>query len=220
MKPKTVNGMPVPYDMPFEQLKTMLLSSDMQEFCLSCEALSELDNKEAYEALKPYLFHKDKYRRLYVLKVIFKNSLAREELLPELEKAVLSEDIHFVNAGLRVALRYGLPVSQEMVRSAVKKHFEELWDALEILSCLDVSEENFVFLAELLKRAERSHQAEVICDILCKKYAPTDHEKIFDLLSASKYEKLRLQAVKWGLEYGLDVSAFENDKNGHIRKLF
>ena len=220
MKSKTVNGMPVPYDLPFEKLETMILSSDMQEFCLSCEALSEIDNHESYEVLKPYLFDKDKYRRLYVLKVIFKNSFAREELLLELEKAVLSEDIHFVNAGLLVALQHGLFIAQETVRTAVKKHFAELWEALEILSCLDVSEENFAFLTELLRRAKHSYQAEIIGDILCEKYAPTYHEKIFALLVGGKHEKLRLRAVKLGLEYGLDVSALENDKNGHIRKLF
>lgn len=120
MRYESVNGSYVPYDLPFDNIKDMLKSPIMKEFCLACEALSENKSKEAYEALKPYMFDKDKYRRLYVLKVIFKNPYA-QELVFELENVLLSNDILFVEAGLFVVKDYNIKVLENILKEAITK---------------------------------------------------------------------------------------------------
>lgn len=68
MKKELFNGNAIPYDLSFEELNRMLFSDDMTEFCLACEALSCRDDSESFNALKSFLKHPDKYRRLYAMK--------------------------------------------------------------------------------------------------------------------------------------------------------
>ena len=61
MRLEYLNGSIVPYDLSFDELVNMLHSSTMKDFCLACEALSEIKSQEAYKVLKQYLYDKDPY---------------------------------------------------------------------------------------------------------------------------------------------------------------
>ncbi|MCQ2430092.1 MAG: hypothetical protein MJ192_07160 [Clostridia bacterium] len=62
MRKELLNGTPVPYDLPFDELVRMLGSEKMADFCAACESLADRGDDESYRAVKAYLGHKDKYR--------------------------------------------------------------------------------------------------------------------------------------------------------------
>ncbi|MBQ4112685.1 MAG: hypothetical protein IJD38_07805, partial [Clostridia bacterium] len=68
-----INGHPVPHGLPKEELYGLLASDSMTDFVTACEALSALPDEETCDRMGAYLTHPDKYRRLAVLKVIFRN---------------------------------------------------------------------------------------------------------------------------------------------------
>ena len=111
MKKEILNGTRIPYDLSVEELSKMLSSPIMQDFSLACEALSYKNDNAAYEAMKNYINDKDKYRRLYILKTIFRHPNA-VELVDFLESAITSEDFLFVENGLLVISEYKITVSR------------------------------------------------------------------------------------------------------------
>ena len=122
MKKEILNGTPIPYDLPIEDLKAMMSSAVMKDFSLACEALSYKDDPEAYRIMKSYINDKDKYRRLYVLKTVFRHPEAAE-LIGFLEKTVASDDLLFVEHGLSVVSDYNIRISDGLLLSTVCKHF-------------------------------------------------------------------------------------------------
>lgn len=218
MRYESVNGSVVPYDLPFEKLKEMLYSPIMKSFCLACEALSENTSEEAYKALKPFIFDKDKYRRLYVLKVIFKNPFA-QELINELEKALLSDDIIFVEAGLFIVKGYNVRVKENILKESIIKNFDSLSYSLSSISVFEISRENFDFIVKLYDKSSDSVKFEIISETLYYFYGKLYSQEVFDLISNSKNDKARYYAAKLAVDCGFDVAQFKNDKNGHIRKL-
>ena len=91
MKKEMLNGTRIPYELSVEELNKMLSSPIMNDFSLACAALSYKNDVAAYEAMKNHINDKDKYRRLYILKTIFRHPNA-VELVDFLESAILSED--------------------------------------------------------------------------------------------------------------------------------
>ena len=218
MRLEYLNGSIVPYDLSFDELVNMLHSSTMKDFCLACEALSEIKSQEAYKVLKQYLYDKDKYKRLYVLKIIFKNSLA-VELTEELEKALLSDDILFVEAGLFIVKEYNVRVKENILKEAIIKNFDSLSYSLSSISVFEASRENFDFIVKLYEKSNESVKFEIISETLYYSYGKLYSQEIFDLISNSKNDKARYYAAKLAIDCGFDITQFQNDKNGHIRKL-
>ena len=105
MRKEILNGTLIPYDLPIEELKIMMSSSVMKDFSLACEALSYKSEPEAYQIMKSYIGTEDQYRRLYILKTIFRHSEAAE-LSDFLENAIASKDVLFVENGLTVVSEY------------------------------------------------------------------------------------------------------------------
>lgn len=68
---KIVNGGIIPTDIPLDKLTYMMESSEMKIFVVACEALLLNGSHEAYELLKEYIACRDRYRRRYVLSVIY-----------------------------------------------------------------------------------------------------------------------------------------------------
>ena len=125
MKKEILNGTPIPYELETKELTVMLSSPDMKQFSLACEALSHKDEIEAYDALKAHLNDKDKYRRLCVLKTIFRHGVA-VELVGVLENAIASGDFLFVRNGLEVVCEYGIAVDGELILAACKRWLPDL----------------------------------------------------------------------------------------------
>ncbi len=212
----SINGRQVPYDLPKEELFSLLSSESMSDFTVACEALSVLPDEDVCDRLGVYLTSPDKYRRLAVLKVIFRNPYA-VKFKPALEEATLSEDSLFAENGLRVAYEYRMPLSETAILIATRRHIRTLYapDALDLLT---VSEGNFQALTEIFAACVTSLQQEVLSDILARKYGETHAAELFALFSVSKYPKTRRQAVKLGLRFGFDLTALQNDPDGHVRK--
>ena len=180
MKKEILNGTPIPYDLPIEDLKAMMSSAVMKDFSLACEALSYKDDPEAYRIMKSYINDKDKYRRLYVLKTIFRHPEA-VELIEFLEKAVASDDFLFVEHGLSVVSDYNIRISDGLLLSTVCKHFSNLgYAASRSLRMLSVSDDHYARLVELFKQEKRCHQKELVGEILIEKYLPQKAEELFD----------------------------------------
>lgn len=101
MKKEMLNGDMIPYDLSVGELEVMMTSAVMKDFTLACEALSYKNDPEAYRIMKFYINDNDKYRRIYILKTIFRHREA-VELFDFLENAIASED--FFVCGKRVMI--------------------------------------------------------------------------------------------------------------------
>lgn len=217
MKKELLNGVEIPYDKPIEELKELLFSPNMKNFSLACEALSYSDSAEAYALLKSFIDHKDKYRRLYVLKTIFRLTYSAE-LVPYLEKTITSDDLLFVKAALDVISEHRVKVSEVILRTTVSKHLNKLGLELYALTILEDGDENYRYLTEIFEGSKDCLKKEIICDFLQEKYLPEKAEELFDLFKKDKFAKIRLEAIKLGKKCGFDVSGFLSDTDGHVRK--
>ena len=218
MKKEILNGTRIPYELSIEELCKMLSSPIMKDFSLACEALSYKNDDAAYEAMKYYINDKDKYRRLYILKTIFRH-LNAVELVDFLENAITSEDFLFVENGLIVISEYKIKVNDSLLLSVVDKHLPKLYTAIRSLNTLEICEENYTKLIALFTRAEQCSQKEFIGEVLVDNYLPSKSKELFELFSCDKFAKVRLFAVKIAKIYGYDFSIFLSDEDGHIRDL-
>ncbi len=218
MKKEILNGTRIPYELSVEELSKMLSSPIMKDFSLACEALSYKNDVAAYEAMKSYINDKDKYRRLYILKTIFRHPNA-VELVCFLENAINSEDLLFVENGLIVISEYKIKVPDSLVISAIHKHLPKLYTAICSLTTLDISEENYSKLTVLFLKAEQCVQKEIIGEVLTDNYLTSKSKELFELFSRDKFAKIRLLAIKIAKNYGYNLSVFLSDIDGHVRNL-
>ena len=195
------NGFPIPYHLSIAQLAIMCNSNKMPDFAVACEALTQQKNHAAYEILKSHIHDKDKYRRLYVLKKIFRMPYA-SELAEEVENAVMSDDVLFVSTGLSIAYKYNIPLPENAIKSAIDKHYNNLYDEHKILNLLSVNENNYSFLCNLLCKAAGSIQQEIAAEVLFKNYQSIHAPDLFVIFSQSKNPKVRRFAVLLGREFG------------------
>lgn len=217
MRAETLNGKPIPYDLPVEELKKLISSPVMNDFSLACEALSYNNTPEAYKIMKSYINDKDKYRRLYILKTIFRHPESAE-LVGLLENALASDDFLFVRSGLHVVADYGIKVSESLLFSAIIRNLSNLYTEIRAINVLEVNEDNYIKLIEIFKKAESCSQKEFIGDVLIEKYLPAKAKELFLLFGRDKFSKIRLCAVQIGKLYGFDVGQFLTDIDGHVRR--
>jgi hypothetical protein len=118
----------------------MIASPEMKDFTVACDELSYMDSDEAFEIMRPYLDHKDKYRRLYVLKTIFRHPKAAD-ISYYLEEAILSSDKLFVENGLLTVGRFGIKIPEEIIWFGVENS-DLYYNDLMALKLLDTSAEN------------------------------------------------------------------------------
>lgn len=218
MKKEILNGTRIPYELSIEELRKMLSSPDMKDFSLACEALSYKNDDAAYEAMKYCINDKDKYRRLYILKTIFRHSNAAE-LVDFLENAITSDDFLFVENGLIVISEYKIKVSDSLLLSVIDKHLPKIYTAMRSLTTLEACEDNYTKLVSLFTRAEQCSQKEFVGDILVNKYLPSKSKELFELFSRDKFAKIRLLAIKIAKEYSYDLLIFLSDMDSHVRNL-
>ena len=217
MKKELLNGVGIPYDKPIEELKELLFSPNMKNFSLACEALSYSDSEEAYELLKSFINHKDKYRRLYVLKTIFRTPYSAE-LIPCLESSIVSDDLMFVKAALDVIAEHKIKVSEDILRNTISKHLNKLGLELYSLTVLENNSKNYRYLTEIFSESKDCLKKEIICDFLQEMYLPKKADELFELFKNDKFAQIRLEALKLGKEFGFDISQFLTDTDGHVRK--
>ncbi len=218
MRVEKINGVTVPYNKSITELENMLETGDMSEFVVACEALSYKTEEKAFDLLKSYITHKDKYKRLCILKTVFRHPMA-EQLKDFLESSILSDDILFSENGLKVAYDNKIRVSEQVILIAVSKHLQNIYcTSLYVLKFLAKNEENYFKLVELFKKSVECGQKEILGEILIKKYLTEKAKELFDLFSVDSFAKIRLLALKIGKEYNFDISELCNDADGHVRK--
>jgi hypothetical protein len=215
MKKEILYGIKIPYDAPIDELRSMMASDDMKSFSLACEALSYRHSTESYEIMRKYLYHKDKYRRLYVLKTIFRHSEA-EELVVDLESAILSDDKLFFENGLIIIAEMGVKVSEEALWSAVERNFDALgYHPMFALKTLPASDKNYNRLVVAFKRGE-CYQKIIIANILKEKYLPGKARELFELLAADGFAEVRLCAMELAENFKFDNSRIINKMGERI----
>ena len=217
MKKELLNGSPIPYDLPIEELRAMMSSPVMKDFSLACEALSHKNASEAYQIMKAYINDKDKYRRLYVLNTIFRYPEA-VELVNFLENAIASDDFLFVEHGLTVVSDYGIKVSEPLLLAAVRNHCDKLSVAVGALKTLAINESNFEEIKRIFTFCTKCLQKEVLGKTLCEGYLPQKAKELFELFRRDTFAKIRWIAFEIGKRYGFDTKDFLLDTDGHIRK--
>lgn len=191
MRTEMINGIPVPYDLSVDELEVLLISGDMSDFVVACEALSYRSDERAYQILKKYITDQDKYKRLCVLKTIFRHPMALQSK-SFLEDCIVSDDFLFVHNGLSVVGQYEIEVSEKAMLSAVLKHLSDLHCTdLYALKILSTSGENFLNLTKVFKRSKKCGQKEVIGEILLEKYSRSHAEELCALFSLDKFLKIR-----------------------------
>lgn len=217
MRAEKINGIPVPYNLTIEELEEMLSTADMGGFVVACEALSYKTEKKAFELLKSYITHKDKYKRLCILKTIFRHPSAAQ-VKKFLEDSILSDDILFAENGLKIVYEYKIEMPEQVLFVAIFKHLPDLYcTSLYVLQNIVENEINFSKLVELFKQSHVCGQKQVLSNILCSKFLSEKAEELFLLFSEDSYSKLRLLAVRIGKEYSFDISKFYEDSDGHVR---
>ena len=217
MRKELLNGTPIPYHLNIDDLKTLMASAEMKDFSLACEALSYHQDPQAYAIMKSCLDNKDKYRRLYILKTIFRHAQAKE-LAPFLEEAIASDDFLFVSNGLLAAADYHITISESLLFSAAMRHLPKLDMELCALKSTDATESNYQKLTGLFEKSITSSQKEILSGILTQKYLPTKARDLFDIFSKDASPKARLCAVHIGKAYGFDIAPLAADTDGHVRK--
>ena len=217
VKKEILNGILIPHDLPTEELDKMMSSPIMQDFSLACEALSYKNDPEAYRIMKFHIDNKDKYRRLYVLKTIFRHPEA-VELIDYIEKAIASDDFLFIENGLLIVSEYDIKVSESLLVSVVKKYCDRLYTAVGALKTLEKNNENFERIVEVFTLCAKCAQRETLSELLCDKYLPEKSKELFGLFSKDTFASVRLIGVKIGKQYGFDTSNFLLDVDGHVRK--
>jgi len=187
----------------------------------ACEEPAAREEREAYELLKKYTAHKDKYKRLYVLKTIFRHPAAAEELIPWLEENIASGEKWFCDNSLAIVGELGIKINREILLSAVERElkYPYAYNPIKALSSLEASEENFRAILALFEKAAGNYQKEFLAEIVCEKYLPEKAEEIFELFAASDFAKVRIIAARIGRKYGFDLEKLKFDKNGHVRKI-
>ena len=191
-----INGKPVPYDLSVDELVALLTTGDMSDFTVACEALSYQIEDRAFALLKSYMADRDKYKRLCVLKTIFRHPKA-VQLKAFLEECLLSDDALFVHNGLSVVGVHRIEISEQAVLSAVLKHLPDLHcTELYALGILRISDENFQNMIRIFKCANACGQKEIIGEILLEKYSHSHAEELCALFSVDNFSKIRLLAKK------------------------
>ncbi len=218
MKKSTLNGVPIPYGLPIDELSRMLSSTAMSDFALACEALSYKSEYEAYRLLSQHESDRDKYRRLYVLKTIFRHPSAGASS-DFLEASLLSDDSLFVENALTVIAENKIKVTESLLLSVVKKHLPKLYINIRSLSTLDINDKNYNELTTLFKNAKQCVQRELIGEVLIEGYLPSKAKELFELFRRDGFAKIRMYALKIASEHGYNVSEFLADIDGHVRKL-
>ena len=218
MKFEALNGVKIPYESSIKELGVLLDSSVMSDFTLACEALSYKRDDAAYQLMKQHIKDRDKYRRLYILKTIFRHPRA-VELLDFLEGALLSDDPLFVRNALNVISEHRIKVSEALLISVVKANLSDLYFNVRALSTLDISDENYRELTSLFKEATKCGQREIIGEVLCEGYLPAKASELIELFRHDKFAKIRLSALKIAKEHGYNLTEFLSDIDGHVRGL-
>jgi hypothetical protein len=218
VRKEILNGAPIPYDAPIEKLKKLLSSPSMKDFSLSCEALSYSNNPEAYDIMLSHIDDKDKYRRLYILKTIFRHPHA-VELIDRIEAALTSDDPLFVRTALIVIATHNIKVSDALLLSTVAHNLPELCTELQALHALAPSEENYLRLTGLFNKAITCSQKEYIGEVLSSQYLPAKASDLFELFRQNPFAKIRILSLNLGKRYGFDISDFLHDSDGHVRKM-
>lgn len=216
MKKSTMNGRRIPYELSFDELKKLCLSSHGMDFALACEAIASVETSEAYQFLKSFLSDKDKYRRLNVLEVIFGYPDSKE-LYPLLIKYLQSEDILFVRRAAEIISKTPISVPDTALTTTLEKYPND--DVIYlIIRKLSKNNENFDFLTQLFHKTEKCSCQETIAEFLVSAFGGTKPKEIFDLLRKSPFGKIRCVSLKHGFENHYNLSCFESDADGHVKK--
>ena len=212
-----LNGKTIPYDAPLPVLEEMLHDSQMQNYCLACEALSWRSDEESFRLLSKQLNDRDRWRRLYAFQVIYRSHYAAS-LVPYAVQQLLSDDIPFVKAALRNIEAYDLPCPEVAIKQTIEKYYDILYDEMKLLLCLETSEENYSYLVELFRREGACLKQEIVADVLLAQYEDLHPEELFALLADSRYAKQRAKAVRLAKRHGFDCTRLRTDPDGHVRK--
>ena len=218
MKKEILNGTPIPYELPIEELEKMLSSPIMKDFSLACEALSYKSDPKAYQIMKSHINSKDKYRRLYILKTIYRHPEA-VELADFLESAITCDDFMFIENGLIIVSDYSIKVPERLLITTVKKYCDDLYTTVGALKTLEINNENFEEITKIFTACSKCAQKEVLGEILCNGYLPQKSKELFELFKKDKFAKIRLLGLEIAKNYGFDVDDFLSDPDGHVRKV-
>ena len=218
---KMINGQIVPENLTLSELEEMMESSNMQAFAVACEALRLVNTRQAYEILKKYIRVLDRYKRRYVLSVIFDFSDSNE-LISELEYALQSEDIILVTTALNNIIQGKVRVKDELVFACIEKNRKSIdhWH-YNVLTSVEKTERNLELILKLYYACKEDSCRIVIAECLQTFCNSDNYLRLFDLFKEDAVSHIRIIACRIAKDYArVDLlQKFVQDKDGHIRKL-
>lgn len=217
MSKTIINGRLVPYELSNDELAHLCSSKDMSDFVVACEVLSTRDNHESYQILKSYFYDKDKYRRLAVIKAIFQLSDS-VELNTYLEPLLQSEDILFVHTASNIIVSKRITVSENIIKETLSRYIDDI-EVGYLVTLISNADYNFGFVESLFMRSSICNYQEIIADFLYSHFGKDKPQEIFDLFRNSHFGKIRCYALSIGKDNQFDLSSFQHDKDGHVRKM-
>lgn len=202
------------------ELSEMMESPHMQTFALACEALRLAGTHEAYELLKKYIAAADKYKRRYVLSVIF-DFAESSELNSDLLKALRSKESFFITTALKHIINGKIKIADEQIfaclescRSWLDQYFYQVLDGVE------KSKENLERTLNLYRTCGTDSARIAIAEHLADFCTPENYLQLYDLMAGHPFPKIRMAACRIAKRFGRRdlLQRFEKDSDGHIRK--
>lgn len=216
MSKAIINDRLVPYELSNDELAHLCSTKEMSDFVVACEVLSTRDNHESYQILKSHFYDNDKYRRLIVIKAIFKLSDSAE-LNTYLEQFLQSEDILFVHAASNIIASKRITIPENIVKETLNRYIDDI-EVGYLVALISNTDKNYDFVKSLFLKSSICCYQEIIVDYLYLHFGRDKCQELFDLFRNSHFGKIRCYALSIGKDSQFDLSSFLYDKDGHVRK--
>ncbi len=215
-----INGVPVPIDENTEELIAML-SGNMAQFVVVCEALSYKTDNLSFNTLVLLLNDNDYYKRRIAVECL-KNHTMFEKAIDDIEACLNDRSSYVVNAAIRTLVECHVSKSHQKIIELIQGNDETIRETA-FFALEHIFEESDFDLALSLYDDNNEKIRKEVPYIVSITANEKNWHKAYFIMKESDNEKARLVACKLLDKFGSDedkedFKIFAQDENGHIRK--
>lgn len=204
------------------ELEQRMESSDMKIFCAAAKILISKNSKEAYNILKKYAFSSDKYKRRYVLSVIFEYPDAIE-IANELNKVLSVENANsfMTTTILEILIKFNIKIDDNIVSQALANSNINYGWYYQVIGKFDKNEKNLEQLLALYHTKGKCTSIRIyMAEQLLEFANEENYMRLFQLFEKDEQPHIRMVACRIANKMNRQdlLISFKNDKDGHIRK--
>ena len=205
---------------PLYELEIIMQTYNMKIFCAAVNELVKRNSEDVYRVLKKYLDISDKYKKRFVLSVIFEFPEAIE-LCDRLEQTLKYENDKnlMLNTILNILIKYHIKLSDELILEVLRENdFDYGW-YYQAIAYMDRTESNVNEILALYRKKCTSARI-VIAEQLEVFVTDENYIKLFQLFKDDEQPHIRMSACRIVEKMNRKdlLMMFKNDRDGHIRK--